>query len=345
MNSSFRPTVPEISQSPDIKFSVAISAYNASATIAASLNSVFSQRISPCEILVLDDGSTDNTGTILESYGSRLTLFRQANRGIGHARNFLSKHASGDFVAFLDADDIWHPSYLRIQQALIRECPHAVAYFTEHENFTGYGDYCWKAEPFAGSLSSEVISPTTFIYRCNRVPLSFQLSGCCVPRKILRELGTPFCVTGSEDIYFLMLLALKGQIVHTSLRPVAYRITDSSLSANRLRTSLLVEDTFALLEEHYKMRSDLTLYAGFKAAYASRLRDAGKFLMGAGCKVDARKRITNSIAVTRDPVSLVKSLVLAFLTYLPSFSQPRWPSSYRPGATLEPHHGSSLFPQ
>src|ERR1035438_3408854 len=102
-----------------MKISVIIPAYNAAATIKATLEAVLSQTVSPHEVLVFDDGSTDNTADLLESYKPRVTVFRQSNQGAAHARNFLCAQARNDMLAFLDADDIWHPRYLEVQQRLI----------------------------------------------------------------------------------------------------------------------------------------------------------------------------------------------------------------------------------
>ena len=159
-----------------MKFSVIIPAYNAAQSIAMTLDSVRAQTVVPHEILVFDDGSTDDTAAILESYKPRVTVFRQSNQGVAHARNFLCAQAQGDTLAFLDADDLWHPRYLEVQSKLIQEFPDAIAYFTEHENLAGYGTYQWQNGSADVGVAPELISAGDFIIRYNRTPLSFQMS-------------------------------------------------------------------------------------------------------------------------------------------------------------------------
>src|SRR4051794_25124057 len=99
-----------------MKFSVLMPAYNAADTIDQALQSVFAQTVRPHEILVVDDGSTDATGAIIARYRQRVQYFQQANAGVAAARNALCARAGGDVIAYLDADDSWHPRYLEIQQ-------------------------------------------------------------------------------------------------------------------------------------------------------------------------------------------------------------------------------------
>src|SRR5665213_896682 len=118
-----------------MKISVLIPCYNASKTIDATLSSVFAQTIQPDEILVLNDGSTDDTLARLEKYKNRVTILSQENAGAAEARNRLVQKARGAILAFLDADDLWHPSYLEVQKRLINAHPGAIAYFTWHDDF------------------------------------------------------------------------------------------------------------------------------------------------------------------------------------------------------------------
>lgn len=90
-------------------FSVIIPTYNRAVLLAEALDSVFAQEFTDYEVLVVDDGSTDETMGILSSYGNRIRIFRQDNRGPGAARNLGIQNAVGEYVAFLDSDDLWFP--------------------------------------------------------------------------------------------------------------------------------------------------------------------------------------------------------------------------------------------
>src|SRR5215468_11652313 len=126
-----------------MKVSVAIPTYNSARFIQTTLNSVFNQSVAPDEILVVDDGSTDDTVAILSSYGSSIRVIRQPNQGVAAARNVLAHNVSGDLVAFLDHDDLWHPRYLETQCTGFRLYPQAVAFFAGHVNFVGYEGFQW----------------------------------------------------------------------------------------------------------------------------------------------------------------------------------------------------------
>ena len=98
--------------------SVIIPAYNAAATLERALASVAKQTLSGIEILVVDDGSTDATPEILARMAAadrRLRILTQANGGVARARNAAIGAATGEWVATIDADDIWHPRKLELQ--------------------------------------------------------------------------------------------------------------------------------------------------------------------------------------------------------------------------------------
>jgi glycosyltransferase involved in cell wall biosynthesis len=106
------------------RFSVVIPAYNAAATLPATLESVFAQSYQDYEVIVVDDGSTDSTPSLLASYGERLQVVRKPNEGRpAAARNRGVDAARGTYVAFLDADDLWRPEKLERQLALLDANP------------------------------------------------------------------------------------------------------------------------------------------------------------------------------------------------------------------------------
>lgn len=98
----------------DLKISVVIPAYNAELTLSAAIDSCLKQTYKPHEIIVIDDAGTDNTAAIAESY-SQIQLIKQPiNSGPSAARNKGWDSATGDIIAFLDADDIFHPEKLAV---------------------------------------------------------------------------------------------------------------------------------------------------------------------------------------------------------------------------------------
>ncbi|MFL5348772.1 MAG: glycosyltransferase family 2 protein [Hyalangium sp.] len=90
-------------------FSIVIPTYNRARLLEESLASVFAQELTDFEVLVVDDGSTDDTQAVLARYGERVRALRQTNQGQGAARNLGIQHATGRYIVFLDSDDLWFP--------------------------------------------------------------------------------------------------------------------------------------------------------------------------------------------------------------------------------------------
>ena len=95
--------------------SVILPVYNRAGWVARAIDSVLSQTYQNFELLVIDDGSTDDISRVLESYGSRLRVLKQAHAGAETARNLGLENARGEFVAFIDSDDLWYADRLSSQ--------------------------------------------------------------------------------------------------------------------------------------------------------------------------------------------------------------------------------------
>lgn len=105
------------------RFSVVIPAFNAAATLARAIESVLAQSWAAHEIIVVDDGSGDATAAIARGFGERVRLIQQANGGVSVARNTGAAAASGDWLAFLDADDWYAPDRIGRHAEWIAEDP------------------------------------------------------------------------------------------------------------------------------------------------------------------------------------------------------------------------------
>jgi len=101
--------------------SVVIPAYNAGPYIEEALRSVLQQDYRPLEVIVVDDGSTDNTSGVARPFGPPVRILAQPHAGIGAARNAGVAAAQGRFLAFLDADDLWTPHKLSRQMSLLAD--------------------------------------------------------------------------------------------------------------------------------------------------------------------------------------------------------------------------------
>lgn len=115
--------------SPKISFSVVIPAHNSSRWIKEALNSVFNQDLMPIEVFVIDDNSQDNLGESIKGFDVK--YYKVNFKNAAATRNHVKDHVSGDYIAFLDADDIWFPDHLSRASGLLQI----------HENPAGYINY------------------------------------------------------------------------------------------------------------------------------------------------------------------------------------------------------------
>jgi glycosyltransferase involved in cell wall biosynthesis len=288
-----------------------------------------SQTLRPSEILVMDDGSTDETVSFLKSEYSGLTVFQQANSGVAIARGRLCEKATGDLVAFLDHDDVWHPRYLETQAEIFKKYPTAVASFAGHCNFYGYEDYKGSEHTLSAGAESTLLPPLEFFNALQTRSGDFgSASFLCIPRKILAKLeGEPFRVRvgDGDDRYLSMALALLGPVAYCSEPLVAYRVIREAQSTNEAKSAAMGVDFFRFLQERFNNLADPMLLQAFRAAFASKRRYYAKRLLGASRTVEARTELWRSFQNSRSLESVAKSLALLFLTFVPRMMQPIWP--------------------
>ncbi len=109
--------------------SVIVPTYDGEAFVRETIDSVLAQDYAPLEVIVCDDGSRDGTLAILESYGSKIKLVRQKNQGVAAARNRAAEDAGGEWITFLDHDDVWEKNLLTELVPLVtKDASTAVAY-------------------------------------------------------------------------------------------------------------------------------------------------------------------------------------------------------------------------
>jgi glycosyltransferase involved in cell wall biosynthesis len=129
-----------------MRISVIMPAHNAERYVASALDSVLTQTLPPHEIIVVDDGSTDGTSGVLETYVPRIRLIRQRNSGPGAAINRAVALAEGDSLAFIDADDLWVPEKLEIQAAALSADADLEAVFGAIQQFVS-NELDWETAP------------------------------------------------------------------------------------------------------------------------------------------------------------------------------------------------------
>jgi glycosyltransferase involved in cell wall biosynthesis len=195
--------------------SVIIPTYNYGRFLRECLDSVFSQTFRDTETIVVDDGSTDDTPAILDSISEhRLKHFRTPNSGVSCARNVGLRHAQGEFLAFIDADDRWRPPKLETELAMLRAEPSVGVVFSDFVRFTEHGflPNQFTLYPELSSLSvrsssdgrGKVILGDAFceLIRFGQFPA--YLPATLFRREVLRDLEFPSSLKKGEDLYFVM---------------------------------------------------------------------------------------------------------------------------------------------
>lgn len=186
--------------------SVVIPAWNRERVIAEAVDSALRQSLPPREVIVVDDGSTDGTAEALARYGSRITVLRQANAGVSAARNAGIARARGDWVAFLDSDDVWTPERLALLARDAVAVPDAIVHVAdaryEAAGVTLFGLRGWAAPQGAAVRVADPL---------RHALAGVAVQGCAVRRGALAAAG-PFDegMRIYEDADLLCRLALAG---------------------------------------------------------------------------------------------------------------------------------------
>lgn len=205
--------------------SVIIPAYNAERTILETIKSVQQQTFSDFEIIVINDGSTDRTVELIQSIkDERVKIFSYQNGGLPVARNRGITHAGGEFIAFLDADDMWTPDKLELQLKALQQHPEAgVAYswtyFKFEEEEHSYAD---NSSSFEGNVYADLLV-RNFLHNGSN-PL--------VCRRAIESVGffDP-TLKSCEDWDFYLRLAARWSFVLVSKPQIIYRQSSTSMAS------------------------------------------------------------------------------------------------------------------
>ncbi len=130
---------------------VVIPSYNSARYLPEAINSVLAQTYQPIEIVVVDDGSTDNTAEVVATYGGKITYIKQENRGLSAARNTGILSSSGQYIVFLDSDDFLLPDMVELMVRALEDCPECGA---------AYGGYLIVDEDGSHKSASDLTKPS-----------------------------------------------------------------------------------------------------------------------------------------------------------------------------------------
>lgn len=213
--------------------SIVIPLYNKEKQFAATLHSVFSQTYTDYEIIVVNDGSTDGSASVVESlHDPRIRLIHQANAGVSAARNLGISEARGEYIAFLDADDLWKPEYLETIVSLIRKYPDCDVFATDYEFIDSNGNIkktIVNKIPF--NNTDGILTNYFDVASCSTPPL--WTSATVASKKALQTIcGFPLGIKSGEDLLTWARLAAIYKIAYSrnSLAAFVDSPSDSNIS-------------------------------------------------------------------------------------------------------------------
>ena len=308
------------------KVSVIIPVYNAEKYVAATIESVLLQTYENFEILIIDDGSPDGSINVCQLFkDSRIKIIRQANRGLPGARNTGIRHAQGDYVAFLDADDIWLPNKLEKHVEHLDNSPTVgisfcySAFINEKGNSTGLyqkprklyditPSYILCRNP-VGNGSAAVIRREVF----QDIKFQDNLHG------IAEDYYFDERLPRAEDIECWLRISIQTHWRHEGIPEILtfYRITSSGLSANALKQLKALED---VVEKTRSYAPDIIAHCE-KAAKAYHLRYTVRRLVSLGDGINAVKLFNQVISnhwriVLEEPGKTLLTGIAAYILWL-----------------------------
>jgi glycosyltransferase involved in cell wall biosynthesis len=202
--------------------SVIIPTYNSGSLVAEGVDSVLAQTVVPAEVIVVDDGSRDDTRARLAPYRDRIRYVFQENQGVSAARNHGLRRASCEFVAFLDADDAWHPRKIERQTEALARRPEL--------GLLGTAVFDWPARVLP-AVCHPGPEPVVVPWRKLVVKNYFTTSSVLVRRRVVERVGTfDTRMQGPEDHDFWLRAAEVAPVANLPVPLTGYRTVAGSLS-------------------------------------------------------------------------------------------------------------------
>ena len=244
--------------------SVIMPTYNTGKFLSESIECVLNQTYTNLELMIADDGSTDNTRDILEHYKSKdprvKVFYLERNQGAGPARNKCIKEAQGQYIAFCDSDDRWMPEKLEKQIAFLRERKCGLTYASYilcDENNQEKGIFIApKVVTYAGMLRDDKIGCLTAVYDVKAVGEKFYLPS-------LRK---------RQDWAMFIMLLKKCRVAYGMKEPLAYyRLRQNSISSNKFALVHYNARVYQEMLGFSPLRSYLFLFTFFLPTYAIKM--------------------------------------------------------------------------
>jgi len=226
---------------------VVISVYNKAEFIADNLNSVLAQTVQDFEIVILNDGSTDDSENAIKPFldDSRVHFFSEENKGAATGRNFVIRKAGGEYIALLDADDIWKPFYLEEQLKLIEKYP-------TYKIFATNSEILKKGKTSRRHFSVDLSNKEPIVvdyFEASNLDSILHSSTTVVKREVFDTVGLyDTSIKSGQDTDLYVRMGLKYKVVFSPKICVQYRVIENSL----FRSSKKLSDkpSFEAYEKH-----------------------------------------------------------------------------------------------
>lgn len=248
-------------------FSIVIPLYNKEEHIVDTLTSVFNQTLYNFEVLVINDGSTDGSLSVVNTFNDpRLYIYTKKNGGVSDARNYGIAKAQGDFIAFLDADDRWEPNFLYEMKRIIEKYPNCGLYASAFKKIKKH-----KAILIGTDIPEGILENFFEVKLKHLLPWT---SAIVVPKKVFDDVGGfPVGMIGGEDDYTWSKIAIKYDIAYTPKVLVLFNELFSASTSRLGKMDTCKESWFDIYQKgdgsfyrnEYIARK--AIYAGIRYAY------------------------------------------------------------------------------
>lgn len=274
--------------------SVIIPTYNRADLLCEAIDSVLAQTCQELEIIVVDDGSTDNTKEVIAGYGDKVKYVYQENQGVYAARNTGVRISQRSYIAFLDSDDIWEKDKIAAQLNLLVKYPEYAVVHTDSSTINQNGVIIdATVNPDRQSHNGMVFDE---FFKKNMAVILFStvvIRRDCFDKVGLFDEHSPV----ATDHFFFLKLAFYYQIAFINEPLVRYRLTDGSLSRRNVLENVtwrerLLREFIAEFSDYFEGRRKMvrrkwkSFYrsVGMSLYYAKDYRHAVKYLLKAVIK-------------------------------------------------------------
>ena len=225
-------------------FSIIIPTFNRSGLVLRAVDSVLKQTFQNWELIIVDDGSTDDTADVIRPYltDERIHYLQKENSGAPHSRNVGAEIAKGDFLSFLDSDDAFRPTKLAVENTCINKHGEGYCYYSGFRRFNTYNENFREFVPGEERDLHEKLK--------NHNPI-YNLSNVVIPRNIFQEVGgfdVDFKARQDVELFYRISKRHKFILIKEALVDI-YRGPSDRISAN---SSFRIAGFTAFLEKHKK---------------------------------------------------------------------------------------------